>query len=187
MNIENMLILKNKFKYHKDVKNKLLKIINEAPFPLDESNNKTHTKGGDNHSFYKHDWNDCLNKNRQWYKLTGKKISDELIAMLKKINYDDAVVHEMWFQQYKLNDFHGWHLHGRNFTGVYYVDFSEKLKQKGTEFINIGNPKNKFVLDVEEGDIIIFPSNIWHRSPKIKSNSIKAIISYNIESIINEN
>lgn len=179
-------ILKSKFKDHKILKNKLLKLINEAPFPLDQSTNNTYLKNGHNHSFYKHDWKDALNKNRSWYKFAGKKISDHLINMLKKINYDDAVVHEIWFQQYKLNNFHGWHLHGRNFTGVYYIDFSKNLKQKGTEFIDIGNPKNKFVLDVKEGDIIIFPSNIWHRSPSIKSDSIKTIISFNIESIVNE-
>ena len=179
-------ILKSKFKYHKDIKNKLLKLIDEAPFPLDHSNNNTYLKKGDNHSFYKHDWSDALNKNRPWYKLTGEKISNQLISMLKKINYDAAIVHEIWFQQYKLNNFHGWHLHGRNFTGVYYIDFSKNLKQKGTEFIDIGNPKNKFVLNVKEGDMVIFPSNIWHRSPEIKSDSMKTIISYNIESIINE-
>ena len=49
-------ILKSKFKYHKDIKNKLLKLIDEAPFPLDHSNDNTYLKKGDNHSFYKHDW-----------------------------------------------------------------------------------------------------------------------------------
>lgn len=179
-------ILKSKLKDHKTLKSKLLKLINEAPFPLDQSNNNTYLKKGHNHSFYKHDWNDSLNKNRPWYKFAGEKISDHLVKMLKKINYDDAVIHEIWFQQYKLNNFHGWHLHGRNFTGVYYIDFSKNLKQRGTEFIDIGNPKNKFVLNVKEGDVIIFPSNIWHRSPLIKSDSMKTIISFNIESIVNE-
>lgn len=179
-------ILKSKFKYHRDIKNKLLKIINKAAFPLDQSENNTYLKNGHNHSFYKHDWNNSLNTNRPWYNLAGKKIVNQLTGMLKKCNYNNAIVHEIWFQQYKQHNFHGWHLHGRNFTGVYYLQFSKDLKQKGTEFIDTGNPKNKFILDVKEGDMIIFPSNVWHRSPQIKSDSTKTIISYNIEGIIDE-
>ena len=76
-------ILKSKFKYYKDIKNKLLKLINKASFPVDQSNDNTYLKKGDNHSFYKHDWNDALNKNRPWYKLSGEKISNQLINMLK--------------------------------------------------------------------------------------------------------
>lgn len=186
----NFPIIKKKFKYHKKIKNQLLKLIDKTEFPLKESQdinyNKQYLRNGSNHSFYKHDWNDALNVNRSWYKLAGKKIISELTNMLKNCNYDDAVIHEIWFQQYKKNNFHNWHLHGRDFTGVYYLDFSKNLNQKGTEFMDIGNPKNKFILKVEEGDIIIFPSNIWHRSPLIKSNSTKTIISYNIQGIIND-
>ena len=68
-------ILKSKLKDHKTLKSKLLKLINEAPFPLDQSNNNTYLKKGHNHSFYKHDWNDSLNKNRPWYKFAGEKIT----------------------------------------------------------------------------------------------------------------
>ena len=48
-------ILKSKLKDHKTLKSKLLKLINEAPFPLDQSNNNTYLKKGHNHSFYKLD------------------------------------------------------------------------------------------------------------------------------------
>ena len=37
-------ILKSKLKDHKTLKSKLLKLINEAPFPLDQSNNNTYLK-----------------------------------------------------------------------------------------------------------------------------------------------
>jgi len=180
----NFPLIKKKFKYHEELKKQLLDLINKVSFPPEESNNKTYLKDGSNHSFYKHDWNDSLNLDRPWFQLAGYKITNQLIKMLKDQNYDDAVIYELWFQQYRLNNFHGWHLHGRHFSGVYYLQVPKDLKEKGTEFVDPFNPQKKFISNIKEGDIIIFPSNIWHRSPKITSNSIKTIISFNIEAVI---
>jgi hypothetical protein len=35
--------------------------------------------------------------------------------------------------------------------------------------------------DIKEGDVLIFPSNLVHRAPKIKNNLRKTIISFNID------
>ena len=48
-----------------------------------------------------------------------------------------------------------------------------------TEFIDIERNET-FQLDVEEGDVIIFPSYIIHRSPLIRSNNRKTTIAVNI-------
>jgi hypothetical protein len=61
-------------------------------------------------------------------------------------------------------------------TSVYYLDFPKDSSK--TEWID---PMDITVhqFDVEEGDIITFPSWIIHRAPENKSNDIKTIISWN--------
>ena len=82
----------------------------------------------------------------------------------------------MWFQQYANGSQHGWHIHGDHMTAVYYLDLPKDSPK--TEWINpMDNTVNQF--DVEEGDIIIFPSWIVHRAPINESNNMKTIISWN--------
>jgi hypothetical protein len=77
-----------------------------------------------------------------------------------------------WFQQYKQGSDFGWHTHNNHFAMVYYVELPEP--KETTDFLNYGQFKLK------EGDIIFFPTFLVHRSPEIKSNLRKTIISSNI-------
>ena len=49
-----------------------------------------------------------------------------------------------------------------NYTGVYYLQFP-----KGATKTQLVNEQKIFEVDAKEGDIVIFPSFIIHRSPKI--------------------
>ena len=90
----------------------------------------------------------------------------------------DFTITNCWFQQYYKNDNHSWHNHGQtNISWVYYVELNDK--HNCTEFYDTVN-KQKFKLDVNEGDIVIFPSFLPHRSPIITTNNRKTIISCNI-------
>ena len=77
-----------------------------------------------------------------------------------------------WFQQYIQGSSFGWHQHDGHWAFIYYVELPEMIE--ATEFLNYG----KF--DVKEGDILFFPTFLVHRSPIIKSNLRKTIISSNI-------
>ena len=69
-------------------------------------------------------------------------------------------------------------MHGNNFTGVYYLEFSKCAPR--TQIIE---PISKRLIEVEakEGEIIIFPSVYIHRASKSKSKKRKTIISFNFE------
>lgn len=82
-----------------------------------------------------------------------------------------------WFQQYEQNSSFGWHQHGGHWAMVYYVELPEMSEV--TEFLNFGQ------FDIKEGDVIFFPAFLVHRSPEIKSNLRKTIISTNFEFIVN--
>ena len=77
-----------------------------------------------------------------------------------------------WFQQYFQGSEHTWHNHNGHFALIYYIELPDPAE--ATEFLNYSK------LDLKEGDIIFFPSFLSHRSPKIKSNLRKTIISGNI-------
>ena len=66
-------------------------------------------------------------------------------------------------------------MHADNYTGVYYLNFD------GTDKTQLINPNDKAVIDIEakEGDLIIFPSSVVHRCPKVSVD--KTIISFNVE------
>lgn len=89
--------------------------------------------------------------------------------------YSSYEVGRIWFQQYGVGDFHDWHTHGDcTFSSVYYVD------------LPCGTPKTSFMyrgveftVDVEEGDILTFPTHFAHKSNKNQSDHKKTVLSFN--------
>tara|TARA_B100000131_G_scaffold125068_1_gene122290 strand:+ start:1871 stop:2446 length:576 start_codon:yes stop_codon:yes gene_type:complete len=85
-------------------------------------------------------------------------------------------VHAPWFQQYTQSTSHGWHNHpGSDFACVYLVECPDP--KEATEFYGYGN------FGAKEGNIIIFPSFLIHRSPPIKSNHRKTIFAFNFRTV----
>lgn len=80
-----------------------------------------------------------------------------------------------WFQQYEKHDIHSWHVHGEcNLSSIFYVELPGGTPN--TQFSIFGK---QFEVNVEEGDILTFPSFYTHCSPSSKSEKRKSIISFN--------
>ena len=56
----------------------------------------------------------------------------------KVYDYDTFTIHEIWFQQYAKEGKHSWHVHGCNFTAVYFLDLPE-----GTPKYTMGRSRNR--------------------------------------------
>ncbi|MDB4343038.1 2OG-Fe(II) oxygenase family protein [bacterium] len=132
---------------------------------------KRHTTNGDNIS--NTDWKDNGNKDREWIHY----FKDNVFNQIQNHLLDDRLatkvtIHNIWFQQYEQNDYHGWHTHtNTQFTNVYYVelpDVSMKTEILGEEDI-----------EIREGDILSFPAYMFHRSKENKSTQRKTVISFN--------
>jgi hypothetical protein len=130
---------------------------------------------GDN--ITKLDWSSATNFNRPWVSYFKPNLDALLNDVATACGYIECYVDELWFQQYQLNDTHGWHTHGSNFTGVYYLDLPATAPK--TQLINPFNQEQIVMPDIKEGDILVFPSYVIHRAPKIKENVNKTIISFN--------
>ena len=90
-------------------------------------------------------------------------------------------IKNLWCQRYKEDQHHGAHNHGAlGYSMVFYAQF-DKDCHEGTKFISPfnnwlnGNPIFHTV-DVDEGDVIFFPSFVLHECVPVKNNDKERII-----------
>lgn len=92
---------------------------------------------------------------------------------------------EVWFQKYDHNMDHSVHTHGPiGFSAVCFLEY-DKDNHKPTTFISpyvncITGALERHEPDVDEGDIIFFPSNLLHYAPINLSDKVRVIISFNL-------
>jgi len=102
-------------------------------------------------------------------------ITNHNIILSKKLNIASIELDNYWYQQYKKNDYHSWHIHKFSvFSNIYYVDL-DNIGSK-TRFKHLDT---EFDIDIEEGEILTFPSSFIHCSQPNKSDIVKTVISFN--------
>ena len=171
----NSVGLLKKFDNHLKYKNDLLKF-----FEKESENIKQYTDYySDN--INKLDWSKCLDLERDWVKLIKDDLQEHFDYCANQLGYKKTTIIAIWFQEYLKNGTHGWHSHGNNYTGVYYVNFNKDCAK--TQLIDPFNQNKIINVKANEGDIVLFPSYVIHRSDIQKSDFKKTIISFNIEFI----
>lgn len=102
------------------------------------------------------------------------------------ISFDYFGIDNMWFQLYETAHDHSPHHHGAiGFSCVAFIDYDPK-EHNPTTFISkydcplTGDLLHWYPPNVEEGDIIFFPSNAIHYCPSNNSNKKRLILSMNI-------
>ena len=150
---------------HKFMKDKLSGLVNDCQSkPLDNVSNT--------------DWHES-NIERKYWDCFYSMIEPYLENLCLRLGKEKFTIVNYWFQQYETNSKHDWHIHFDNLTknekadgfgGIYYLELPENI---GTEFLN--NPK----LDYQEGDLVIFPAFLPHRSPVNLTNKRKTSIVFN--------
>jgi len=171
----NSACILKKFDNHLKYKNDLLKL-----FEKESENIKQYTDYySDN--INKLDWSKCLDLERDWVKLIKDDLQEHFDYCANQLGYKKTTIIAIWFQEYLKNGTHGWHSHGNNYTGVYYVNFNKDCAK--TQLIDPFNQNKIINVKANEGDIILFPSYVIHRSDIQKNDFKKTIISFNIEFI----
>ena len=164
------LVKIKKIDNHSKIKQTLLDLIDEEKgYKWSNGDHNTDVK----YNVSKTDWQQPSSKYVTFYLKNMKEYFEEYDF----VNCSQAKVHNIWFHQYYKNDFHGWHVHGGcQFASVYYLELPNK--EYATQFYDYNDDK-VINVNVEEGDLIIFPSFIPHQSPKILDDSRKTVISAN--------
>lgn len=155
------------FEYHHSIKDRLLMLINKSKNDFD---------GHPNDKIDYLDWRESANMNREWAQFIMPFLQRHFLKCIKHLNLNKVYIRDLWFQKYKKHGVHNWHVHSNNYTGVYYLQFP-----KGATKTQLVNEQKIFEVDAKEGDIVIFPSFIIHRSPKITEDVEKIIISFNLD------
>ena len=161
-------IVKSKFYEHEKIKDKVLQTIDEYDYPIIDYETTFISKT---------DWMIPQESFRPYKQHIFPSLGDHLQKVYSSMGYIRVNIHNLWFQQYTKGAGHKWHIHmDCQWTNVYYIEMPE-----GAPFLQLIDPRTDQVLDidVEEGDVLSFPSFITHRSPDMESDTRKTIISCN--------
>ena len=156
------MLIKVKLKKYKKTNKDLLKLIPKT---------KSIKVNDTDQQISKTDWGILSDKKSKYAKYFIDTVTPCLEEIAKVLHSQKWLIDNLWFQQYKKGDFHNWHAHSKtNFSAVYYIElFNQEAK---TKFLNQQN------IDVEEGDLILFPGFWYHRSERLKDKR-KTVISFN--------
>lgn len=154
---------------HNQIKEELLNLIDASP--AGSMVNET-----DKLNVTKVDWDVSTDFSRPWVAHLLPYLNPHIADIFKLMGFSKFRIKEIWFQQYINKASHGWHTHGSHFTNVYYLELDEDAPK--TVLINPFT-REEFVPDVKEGQVLVFPSYVIHKSPDDFFEKRKTIISWN--------
>lgn len=95
------------------------------------------------------------------------------------VSFDNYTIDEkyVWYQQYTRFNHHCFHTHDSPWAIVYYLELDKG--SPGTQFKNY-TTSEIFNPQVTEGDLLVFPGWIEHRSPPNLSSNRKTVIACNV-------
>ncbi len=183
-----MLVQKGKFEVpyyictlseHHTLKSKLLELLDKTDSKSSVQHFETISKSdwynNQNGNYFKKHFLESESEN--YYKILDPYIKYIIQNVLPDKNKDNFFVSQAWFHQYKKMNYYFYHDHpGVRWAVVYYLELP--IDGPKTEFETLsGKP---FSPNVQEGDILVFPGWIKHRSPPNKSLERKTIIAFNL-------
>jgi hypothetical protein len=123
------------------------------------------------------DWQyNSINWYENFLSINDKKRYQEFI---KKTFRKNVIISNTWFNQYYPNSGsdHPFHDHGNyGLSNVYIIEMLDKSMRTVLKSPKTGK---EIIPTVKEGQILIFPSHILHKSPRNFTNKRKTIISFN--------
>lgn len=126
------------------------------------------------------DWNNNTDNNREYVLKFAKILQPYLNKISSNLYTEEINISNMWFQQYGNKSKHQWHYHNKiNWSAIYYVELpDDEIK---TQIFDPFERKVVTITDLEEGDLMVFPANLLHRSPENLTGKTKTIISFNVD------
>ena len=130
------------------------------------------------------DFYDSEDNSAEYITVFGESIQDIMMDYSNMMG-NPAFVSRVWYERSKKGDSHNAHNHGATgYSGVLYVNFDSQ-QHKGTKFYSPFFDPNtgdllECVAEVEEGDLVLFPSYLLHEATVNESEIERIIISFNI-------
>jgi len=160
----------SKFEQHNTIKEQLLDLISKQDCI---AGNVPHDR------ISKTDWYTDIGSTREYWNFLFPMLNEHMKDVMFNLNISEYDITNYWFQQYNHLDTHGWHRHRYCFfSNVYYVELPKDGPR--TIFKNPVDGQTILCPEVEEGDIITFPSIFEHGSPPNQNVNRKTVISFNV-------
>ena len=118
------------------------------------------------------------------YMLDFTSILDDELNEVVRVMGKGITITELWAQQYKQSNYMGAHSHGATgYSCVLYAEF-DSAEHEATRFIAPFNNFHtgsvlEYTPEVEEGDMIFFPSVLLHDAKPNSSDKQRTIFSFN--------
>jgi len=155
------------FAEHSNIKQLLLEKISTSESQLVKNSNDLISRT----DFY-------IDKPRDYKDFIVPKLADHMKGVFLEFNIPEFSIGNVWFQQYNMLDKHDWHIHPNcHWTNVYFLELPTNENKTLIKQV-LSNSNIEY--DAKEGDIITFPSFLYHKSRKNISQEQKTIISFNI-------
>lgn len=168
----NCPIIIEKFPFHNQYQNELLDLMSDEPLSR---------LVNDNDLISLTDWEFHNKRTTKYSKyflhLARNTINQMILSIHQPSLFEPMKIDNVWCQRYQMNDTHSWHHHGNaTMSFVYYLELP-----KGTPGTELMDPITKEIHQppVEEGDILMFPGFLFHRSPENQSSEMKSVIAFN--------
>lgn len=119
---------------------------------------------------------------KPYISVLGTDFFDTLDQLFAGIDHGRWQITSTWTQSYKTTgDCHGWHRHHCClWSCVYMLELTQTAPRTQMRDMITGA---QWQLDAEEGDILVWPSQIMHSSPSIGPGDRKTIIGFNIDAL----
>lgn len=169
---------------HEKYKSKLLQIF-------DDDDNSSHrlTKSGEVIYDLKTDFfhNDKEQLLPSYYGLVTQALGSYLREIESNIGFE-LEIESMWYQSSSRGQYHQVHNHGAvGMSFVWYVEFNPKVHKATTFFCPFSDPLTGDLIqntpEVEEGDLVVFPSFLLHEQEMNDSDERRTIVSFNINGV----
>ena len=139
---------------------------------------------------YEHDTRFQLN-NINIIDLFCSEIEIELNSFSKLIGFDNELeIRDMWFVEYNDNEkcspHHHYDFKKKNycFSGIYYLSFDNNEHQN-TTFYNNASLSESFTPQCDEGDLLIYPANVWHGYTGTVSSKKRIVAPFDVKTKFN--
>jgi len=120
------------------------------------------------------DWHINPDEHRPYLNIVFPEINRHNEILKEKLQLRSVTTSTVWHQQYEAGDFHLWHVHESSiYSNVMYIELGDDSPK--TSFSYMGT---EYKVDVNEGDIITFPSFLAHGS-RPNTGARKTIIGFN--------
>jgi len=147
-------------------KDKLLELINKANINNTLKDSRT-------------DFNIDQNINEYKY-IFYSMIKPAMLDIKKELSFNKykakIITDNIWFAQYNKNNYHNWHTHSNtNFSNIFYLENEASIT---TTFYDVIN-KKEYNIETKEGDFLMFPGYVIHKSNINNTNKRKTVIVFN--------